>query len=176
MIKKTANSGTYAILLCFLLVILPFIVKYYSYWDVALPTSLTWVILVLTFIYTVNSFFVQTTIYGKIVGFIAILVTGLFSILVGLWLFFVLFTPGKELLDTTTSPDEKYTIDFYLNNGGAATDIWVTGELDGPLWSEKEIYARSRVDQVTFEWINNHKIKVTNRVLDLTKGDIYRLP
>ncbi|WP_246366949.1 DUF5412 family protein [Paraliobacillus salinarum] len=176
MIKKTANSGTYAILLCFLLVVLPFIVKYYSHWDVALPTSLTWVICVLTFIYTVNSFFVQTTLRGKIIGFLAILITGLFSILVGLWLFFMAFGLGKELLDTTTSPDGKYTIDFYLINGGATTSFLVTGELDGPLWTEKEVYHQYRMDQVTFEWINNHTIKINKRTLDLAKGEIYRLP
>ncbi|MER1959196.1 MAG: DUF5412 family protein [Solibacillus sp.] len=82
-------------------------------------------------------------------------------------------TVAREHIETTQSPDNKTTIDFYTLNGGAATSISVTGIVNGPLWIKKRIYYEVPMHEVDVEWLNNHTIKINNHTLDLDKGETY---
>ena len=82
-------------------------------------------------------------------------------------------TIARERIETTQSPDNKTTIEFYTLNGGAATSISVTGIVNGPLWIKKRIYYEVPMHEVDVEWLNNHTIKINNHTLDLDKGETY---
>ncbi|TFB22884.1 hypothetical protein E3U55_06495 [Filobacillus milosensis] len=78
-------------------------------------------------------------------------------------------------IDTTDSPDGKYTVDLYLGNGGAATSYWIVGKIDGPLWTEKQIYYEYRQDQADFEWVNDEVIEINGHQVDLGSGETFTI-
>jgi hypothetical protein len=70
------------------------------------------------------------------------------------------------------SPDEKYTINFYITDAGGMGTFGVLGELRGPLWFKKKIYVEKRVKQVDVKWVDNHTALINNHRLDLTTGGV----
>ena len=82
-------------------------------------------------------------------------------------------TIGREHIETTQSPDNQITIDFYTLNGRAATSISVTGIANGPLWFKKRIFYEDTMDKVDVEWLNRHVVIINNHRLDLNKGETY---
>ncbi len=76
-------------------------------------------------------------------------------------------------LETISSPDGNYTIDFYRWDVGAAGTFGIRGELNGPLWCKKRIYYEIRTEKVDFEWVNNNTVSINNHILNLKEGDTY---
>ncbi len=81
---------------------------------------------------------------------------------------------GQELLSEVDSPDGKYTISAYLNNGGATTDYAVLCSLrNNQTEKEKNIYWNYHCSEATIEWndedtvtINGIKLNVPNDTYD----------
>ncbi|MFO1444872.1 hypothetical protein KDN24_17035 [Bacillus sp. Bva_UNVM-123] len=80
---------------------------------------------------------------------------------------------AKEYYKTTHSPNNKYSIDFYRWDAGAAGTFGVIGELNGPLWFKKRIFYEQRIEQVKINWENNHTVMINNHKLNLDKGDTF---
>ena len=80
---------------------------------------------------------------------------------------------GEEVLEQSTSPDGKYTVTAYLNNGGATTDYAVLGEVKNNETDKvKNIYWNYHCQTASVKWIDNTTVKINNIELDVTK-DIY---
>lgn len=93
-------------------------------------------------------------------------------------LFIVLFTlvfsfGSNEHFKTVSSPDQRYTIDFYRWDAGAAGTFGIRGEINGPLWFKKRIYYEKRVEDVEVDWKNNHEVSINKHVLNLDKGETF---
>lgn len=80
---------------------------------------------------------------------------------------------GEEVLEQSTSPDGKYTVTAYLNNGGATTDYAVLGEVKNNETNKvKNIYWNYHCQSASVKWIDNTNVKINDIELDVTK-DIY---
>ena len=90
------------------------------------------------------------------------------------WAFFdIQRIKGEDILEQYTSPDGKYTVTAYLNNGGATTDYAVLGELkDNETNKTRNIYWNYHCESASVKWIDNTNVKINDIELDVTK-DIY---
>lgn len=79
----------------------------------------------------------------------------------------------NERIETSHSPNGKYTVDFYRYDPGATGAYGVRGELNGPLWYKKRIYHQSRIEQVEVEWVDNDIILINKHKLNLKAGETY---
>ena len=87
------------------------------------------------------------------------------------WAFFdIQRIDGQELLKEATSPDGKYTVSAYLNNGGATTDYAVLCSVrNNHTKKEKNIYWNYHCSEAEIKWadddtvIINHKVCSGNR-------------
>ena len=80
---------------------------------------------------------------------------------------------ANEHIKTVSSPDDRYTIDFYRWDAGAAGTFGVRGELNGPLWFKKRIYYEQRIENIDVDWESDYKVLINNHTLDLKNGDTY---
>lgn len=80
---------------------------------------------------------------------------------------------AREKLTTVKSPDERYTIDFYHFDAGAAGTFGIMGELNGPLWTKKKLYYQQHAKEVNVKWQSEGVVTINNRELDLEKGEVY---
>lgn len=97
-----------------------------------------------------------------------LLVGGLLAYIVYTLFFSMSRLPEGEWLTSTTSPDETYTIHFYLTNGGATTAYSIRGELVNYHTSDKKnIYWAYREHDVRTEWLDSHTVTINGRVLDV---------
>ena len=90
------------------------------------------------------------------------------------WAFFdIQRIKGEDILEQYTSPDGKYTVTAYLNNGGATTDYAVLGEVKNNETNKvKNIYWNYHCQTASVKWIDNTIVKINDIELDVTK-DIY---
>ncbi|HEX6922340.1 MAG TPA: DUF5412 family protein [Bacillales bacterium] len=58
---------------------------------------------------------------------------------------------SEKLIMTTHSPEDTYTINLYLTNGGATTSFGVKGVIDSALWLNKTIYSDYNMDHAHVE-------------------------
>jgi len=77
--------------------------------------------------------------------------------------------PTGEYLTEETSPNGKYTIKAYINNGGATTSFTIRGEL---VFNEKNnktknIYWNYREETANITWIDNNTVVINGRTLDV---------
>lgn len=164
----------WSFIVCLILLGLSFQVLYASYyrtWQLA-PDALTlWLLSVIVFIIAIMGFKDRSSKQARWRSWLTLLIIVPLSIafLLGV----AVNTVAREHIETTQSPDNKTTIDFYTLNGGAATSISVTGIVNGPLWIKKRIYYEVPMHEVDVEWLNNHTIKINNHTLDLDKGETY---
>ena len=90
------------------------------------------------------------------------------------WAFFDIQRINKqELISEVSSPDGKYTISAYLNNGGATTDYAVLCSVkNNKTKREKNIYWNYPCYDAEIEWIDGHTVMINGIDLDINK-DIY---
>lgn len=147
----------------------------YSAWRI-IPPYILWFLTLLTLILGIKGFKDKTKKTSKLRSWFTLVFSLLLLIPLSISAFLGLLRPlvvSEELLKTSHSPGQNYTIEFYLTNGGATTSFGVIGKLDGPLGFEKVIYDDYRIDHAKIEWVNNHTISINNHVLDLKKGETY---
>lgn len=90
------------------------------------------------------------------------------------WAFFnIQSIDGQEYISDITSPNGKYTVTAYLNNGGATTSYAVLGVLkNNETNKEKNIYWQYKTEKANMEWINDNTIEINGRELNVEK-DVY---
>lgn len=80
---------------------------------------------------------------------------------------------GQELLNEVISPDGKYTVTSYLNNGGATTDYAVLCSVkNNQTGKEKNIYWNYHCTEANIEWTNEDTVTINGIELNVKK-DIY---
>ncbi|WP_240335316.1 DUF5412 family protein [Paraliobacillus sediminis] len=170
--EKKYNLGSF--FLCLFLLALSLYSLYVSInqiWSIAPPVSVLWLMTVCTFILGIVGFKDKTSKRAKVRSWLTVLIS--FSLSAFLLLGIAVTTIMREPIETTQSPDSKYTIDFYTVNGGAASSISVLGVIDGPLWFKKNIYKHNNMHQVNIEWNSNYIVTINNLTLNLYKGEIF---
>jgi hypothetical protein len=88
---------------------------------------------------------------------IIILLLLIFLIVYGIyWAFFdIQRIEGEEFLSESTSPDGRYTVTAYLNNGGATTDYAVLcTATDNETGRDRNIYWNYKCEKAEFEWVD----------------------
>lgn len=76
---------------------------------------------------------------------------------------------GEELLSVTNSPDGKYSMSMYLNNGGATTSYAVLGTLkNNETKREKNIYWEYKCTEAVVDWKDETTVDINGIVLDVT--------
>ncbi|MBE6748375.1 MAG: hypothetical protein E7557_04000 [Ruminococcaceae bacterium] len=87
------------------------------------------------------------------------------------WAFFdIRRIDGQELINEVTSPDGKYTISAYLNNGGATTDYAVLCSVkNNQTEKEKNIYWNYHCAEANIEWNDKDIVTINGIELDVTK-------
>lgn len=80
---------------------------------------------------------------------------------------------GQQYITESTSPDGKYTVTAYLNNGGATTSYAVLGTLKNNSNNKtKNIYCQYRCEKADMEWISDDTIKINGTQLQV-ENEIY---
>lgn len=87
------------------------------------------------------------------------------------WAFFdIQRIDGQELLNEVISPDGKYTVSSYLNNGGATTDYAVLCSVkNNQTGKEKNIYWNYHCTEANIEWTNEDTVTINGIELNVTK-------
>lgn len=76
--------------------------------------------------------------------------------------------PDGEYLSAHLSPDECYTVNMYLCNGGATTDFSIRGELvDNATGAVQNIYWSYHERIAVVEWIDNDTVTINGRTLNV---------
>lgn len=90
------------------------------------------------------------------------------------WAFFdIQRINGEEYLNELTSPNGRYTVITYLNNGGATTDYSVLGTLkNNENGKTKNIYWQYHCEKAELEWLSDEVIKINDVKLNIKK-EIY---
>lgn len=75
---------------------------------------------------------------------------------------------GQELINKSTSPDGKYTVSAYLNNGGATTAWAVLCSVENnETGRERNIYWNYNCSEAEIIWIDNDTVTINDIELDL---------
>ena len=87
------------------------------------------------------------------------------------WAFFdIQRIDGQELLNEVVSPDGKYTVSAYLNNGGATTDYAVLCSVrNNETQKEKNIYWNYHCTEAEIEWNDEDTVIINGIELNVTK-------
>lgn len=90
------------------------------------------------------------------------------------WAFFdIQHIKGQEFICESTSPNEKYTISAYLNNGGTTTAYAVLCKLkNNSTGKKKNIYWQYRCEDAEITWKSDEIATINGIELDVTK-DVY---
>ena len=160
----------WSFILCLILLGLSFQALYASYnraWQLAPDALILWLLSIVVFIIGILGFKDKSSKQARWRSWLTVLIIVPLSIafLLGV----AVNTIAREHIETTQSPNNKTTIDFYTLNGGAATSISVTGIVNGPLWFKKRIYYENRMHKADVEWENSHIIIINNHTLNLEK-------
>ena len=75
---------------------------------------------------------------------------------------------GQEFINETISPDNKYTIKAYKNNGGATVDWAVLCTLtENETKKTKNIYWQYHEENAVIEWLNDDTVRINQVTLNL---------
>ncbi len=87
------------------------------------------------------------------------------------WTFFdIQRIDGQEILSESTSPDGRYTVTAYLNNGGATTDYAVLcTATDNETGRVRNIYWNYKCEKAEIEWIDEDTARINGVELDVMK-------
>ncbi|SHN30042.1 DUF5412 family protein [Gracilibacillus kekensis] len=145
-------------------------------WIIAPPNYILLIISLLALILGVFGLTDKRTGWTKTRSWLTVILSSLTTI--GLFLivsFSLLFSSmgANEYIKTVSSDNNKYSIDFYRFNAGAAGSFGIRGELNGPLWFKKRIYLEHNAEEVEVEWENDHKVTINNHTLKLDEEDTY---
>ena len=76
--------------------------------------------------------------------------------------------PVGDFLKSSSSPDEHYTVNIYLVNGGATVDFAIRGELvDNVTGKIKNIYWNYHESDATISWQDNDTVVINGHVLNI---------
>jgi hypothetical protein len=105
---------------------------------------------------------------------ITLLIVSLIVIYVYLKGFTLLLLPKGELLATSDSPGNTYTLKVYLVNAGGATGGFaIRGELlNNKKGTHKNIYWQYREEKAKVEWIDESNLIINGKKLNVEQ-DIY---
>ncbi|MBR6408107.1 MAG: DUF5412 domain-containing protein [Clostridia bacterium] len=79
--------------------------------------------------------------------------------------------PKGELLASYPSPDEKYTVNIYLTDGGATTDYAVRGEaVEAETGKARNIYWQYHEDNADVVWISDDTVEINGIKLNVLTG------
>lgn len=110
---------------------------------------------------------------------VIILIVGLvIFLLIMLWLGSVLKlgisqngTP-ETLIDSSISPDGKYTLEAYKTESGATVDFSIKVYIRTD-HSKQLIYNAYHEYNVEIEWISNSQVSINGKILDLSKNETF---
>ncbi|WP_342509382.1 DUF5412 family protein [Sporosarcina sp. FSL K6-2383] len=145
-------------------------------WLISPPNYILFIISVLAFILGIKGLKDKRNWRTKTRSWLTITLSSLLSITLFLALSITLIFSqfgANELIKTVSSPDNSYTIDFYLWDAGAAGTFGIRGELNGPLWFKKRIYYEKRTENANVEWKSNNEVSINNRILKLNEGETF---
>lgn len=175
--EKTYNLGSfYLLLICLGLAAYSLYSNISHSWLIAPPNSVLIIFSLLAFTLGIFGFKDNRSWRSKIRSWLTVILSFLLSIVLFLAILLMLLASSfgaNELVKTVQSPDNKYTIDFYYYDAGAAGSFGIRGELNGPLWFKKRIYYRDHEEEVEVEWKNNSTVIINNRTLNLKEGETY---
>jgi len=78
--------------------------------------------------------------------------------------------PRGELLFTSNSPNNTYTLEIYRMNGGATTSYAIRGEIiNHKTRIRKKIYYKYREGAATVSWIDEYTVIINGKKLDVRK-------
>ena len=107
--------------------------------------------------------------------FLKFIIPVLFVIIVGAyaihWAFFdIQRIDGQELINEVVSPDGKYTVSAYLNNGGATTDYAVLCSVrNNETEKKKNIYWNYHCTEAKIEWNDEDTVIINGVELNVDK-------
>lgn len=107
--------------------------------------------------------------------FFVVIISVLFVAAIGIyavnWAFFdIQRIEGQELIDVVNSPDGKYTISVYLNNGGATTDYAVLCSVkNNETEKERNIYWNYHYDEAEVQCNSEDTATINGVKLNVTK-------
>lgn len=77
---------------------------------------------------------------------------------------------GEEILKTSVSPDNRYTVTAYLHNGGATVDYSVLGTVtDNKTGIKRNIYWQYHCYYAEIEWIDDTTVIINDVELNVKK-------
>ncbi len=77
---------------------------------------------------------------------------------------------GQQPIKIVSSPDGRYTVTAYLNNGGATTAYAVLGTVtDNKTGIERNIYWQYRCHVAYIDWVDNTTVIINGVELDVKK-------
>ncbi|MBS4192752.1 hypothetical protein KHA94_21715 [Bacillus sp. FJAT-49705] len=145
-------------------------------WLIAPPNYILLLVSVIAFILGIKGFKDKRNWWTKLRSWLTVILSLLLSIILLLAVLLTLlgsYFGANSHLETISSPDGKYTIDFYRWDAGAAGSFGIRGELNGPFWFKKRIYYEKRTENVEIEWENNNTVSINNHIFNLDEGDTY---
>ncbi|MCP3029902.1 DUF5412 domain-containing protein [Halobacillus sp. A1] len=145
---------------------------FYNDWSIRPPMYILWFISFTAFILGIKGFANHLNWLTRVRSWITVIISGCLSVLLILPAL-IPFSMAEQLIESSHSPDNKYEVNVYLMNGGAATSFSVKGEWEGPLWFKKTVYFNDRVGHADVEWEDEHTITINNRTLNLQSGDTF---
>lgn len=78
--------------------------------------------------------------------------------------------PKGKFVEKYNSPNNHYTLNIYLDNGGATVDFAIRGELvDNQKHTKKNIYWAYHESSANVDWLNDYTVDINNIVLDVRK-------
>ena len=85
------------------------------------------------------------------------------------WAFFdIQRIEGQNELTVSQSPNGKYTVTAYLNDGGATTDFAVLCTVkDNENGKEKNIYWNYHCNSADIKWVDEDTVDINGEVLDV---------
>ena len=77
---------------------------------------------------------------------------------------------GEEILETSVSPDGRYTVTAYLHNGGATVDYAVLGTVtDNKTGLKHNIYWQYHCYDAEIEWVDEATVIINDIELNVKK-------
>ncbi len=84
--------------------------------------------------------------------------------------FCIWWIKGDEPIKSVSSPDNKYTVTAYLNNGGATTAYAVLGTVkNNTTGIKRNIYWQYRCEDAEIEWVNGTTVVINGVELNVKK-------
>lgn len=129
-------------------------------------------------LHSLKSFIKRHPILTAITIFLTV-VAGLLGFMIN-WAFYDIdrIEPG-EFLTEEVSPDGKYTVKTYLNNGGATVNYAVLGVLhfNESKKKPKNIYWQYETENSTVQWQDSDTVSINGISIDVPRGKYdYRRP